>query len=203
MENLNFEDATVLFCSNYLEQNQSDKIFNDVSNIFREEVPNEIEYKEKMIKLNRKTLVYIDKNLDKTVIPKIWGKNIKIYEFTEDLIQIKKKLEEDLNFKFNICLANYYDTGKNTIGFHSDDEEKGSNSCIASLSIGAERKIAFRKKNTKEIYKEINLPSKNLLVMASGTQENYQHSIIVDKECKKPRLNLTFRLFDDKRYSSK
>lgn len=203
MQNLYFDDATVLFSKNYLDEEEGNLIFNNLSKIFDKEVSNYIinENGDHLYKLNRKTLVYMDK-IDKSIIPKIWGNNVKILEFTDELLKLKNKLEIDLDFKFNICLVNYYNNGKNTIGWHSDQEEKGSTSCIASISLGSERKFAFRKNNTLEIYKEVYLPSGSLIVMANGTQENYQHSLLVDKNCKSPRLNLTFRLFDIERYSS-
>lgn len=125
---------------------------------------------------------------------KIWGNDVTIKYFSEDLKNIKKLLP-----KFNICLVNYYEHGKKAIGWHSDNEEKGSTSCIASISLGAERQFSFRKTGTKEIYKSILLHHGSLLVMGEGCQENYQHSLMVSK-CKTPRLNLTFRLFDCDRY---
>lgn len=204
MQNLHFDDANVIFHSDYLNKDEGDLIFNNLSAIFEKEVPNYIvnDKGDNLYKLKRKTLVYVDKDIDKSVIPKIWGNNVKISEFTDELLNLKNKLEVDLNFKFNICLVNYYNTGKNTIGWHSDQEEKGSTSCIASISLGSPRKFAFRKNNTHDIYSEIILPSHSLIVMGDGTQENYQHSVLIDKNCKAPRLNLTFRLFDKERYSS-
>ena len=196
----NMEKTKVLYDDNYLDD-ESIIIFNYISKIFDNESINYVANNGGLYKLNRKTLVFIDKNIDKTIIPKIWGQNIKILEFPEYLLKLKNRLENDLNFKFNICLANYYDNGKNTIGFHSDNEEKGSISCIASISLGATRKLVFRNKDTKEICNEIILSNNSLLVMTEGTQENYEHSLVVDKECKIPRLNLTFRLFDNDRYS--
>ncbi|AUL77604.3 hypothetical protein QJ856_gp1213 [Tupanvirus deep ocean] len=58
----------------------------------------------------------------------------------------------------------------------------------------------FRKKDTKEICKKQLLHNDSLIVMTEGCQEIYHHSLPVDKSCKIPRLNLTFRLFDSDRY---
>jgi alkylated DNA repair dioxygenase AlkB len=89
--------------------------------------------------------------------------------------------------------------------FHLDNEEKGDIECIGSISIGIPRDFAFRKKgdDTKEIIKKINLESGSLLVMDSGCQKNYEHSLLTNKEIKEPRLNITFRNFKFEQYSIK
>lgn len=120
--------------------------------------------------------------------------------FPDELIEIKIKLEQLLNKKFNICLCNYYVHGKKSIGWHYDNEERGDINCIASLSFGVEREFSFRKIGSKEIYKSIVLHNGSLLVMGKGCQEHYQHALLADKQYTDPRLNLTFRLFDNNKY---
>ncbi|XWV25806.1 hypothetical protein QJ857_gp1281 [Tupanvirus soda lake] len=202
MENLNFENANVYYFKDYLDANVCLNIFEKISNIFGSEEHKMVhsEDDKPLYRLNRKTVVFVDNTVDITVIPKIWGKNVSIIEFPKELANVKQNLEKLLNFKFNICLANYYTHGKKAIGWHSDNEEKGSTSCIASISLGAEREFMFRKKDSKDIYKKIVLNHGSLIVMAEGCQENYHHSLPVDKSCEAPRLNLTFRLFDSNRY---
>lgn len=203
MENLNLEHATILFNPQYINGTESEKILNSISDLFRNESRKKVLDKHNFeYTLKRKTMVFIDKDIDKNIIPKIWGDNVKIMDFTPELLNIKYKLETELNFKFNICLANYYNTGKNSIGWHSDNEEKGSTSCIASLSFGSERLFSFREKNSKDISLSLKLNNGSLLVMGVGCQENYEHSLLNDKTCHEPRLNLTFRLFNGERYSS-
>jgi alkylated DNA repair dioxygenase AlkB len=202
MLNLNFENADVFYDETYLDKSTSEKLFLEISQMFIG-VENKIvqnEMSNTSYKLNRKTMVFIDLSIDKSLIPKIWGKDVDIHEFPESLAAIKSNLEKKFDFKFNICLANYYDNGKSNIGWHSDNEEKGSISCIASLSLGAERNFVFRKKGSSEICKDLLLQNGSLIVMAKGCQENYQHSLPVDKSCNDTRLNLTFRLFDNDRY---
>jgi len=204
MINLNFENASVLYNKDFIAESIRKKLFDDISKLFEKEETKHVESKKEgdYYRLNRKTIVFIDKNVNKDIIPKIWGKNVTIIEFPDYLNTIKDDLEKRLNFKFNICLANYYTTGKKNIGWHADNEEKGSISCIASLSLGANRSFYFRKKETKDIYKEILLEDGSLIVMEKGCQENYEHMLPVDKNCPNPRLNLTFRLFDDMRYAN-
>jgi hypothetical protein len=51
-------------------------------------------------------------------------------------------LDKRLNIKFNNCLLNYYETGDNTIGFHSD-ETTGlvAGTGVAVVSLGSVRNI--------------------------------------------------------------
>ena len=200
--NLNFEDATVSYYKDYLNEERAQHLFAETSELFSSEQNNMICDNEKnpLYRLNRKTIVFIDDGIDKSLIPKIWGDNVTVLEFTPALQALKSDLESKLDYKFNVCLANYYLTGKKSIGWHSDSEEKGSTSCIASISLGSTREFAFRQKNSCDVYAKQRLGSGSLLVMGPGCQENYQHRLLVDKTCHSPRLNLTFRLFDSERY---
>ena len=203
--NLELENAKILYVKDYLSEELQNKIFSKYKSIFDEETNKKVNDNDKIYKLNRKTLVFIDKNLSNYIIPKIWGEYVTIMTFDDEIKEIKNKLEKEFDYKFNICLCNYYPNGKSNISFHSDNEEKGDIECIGSISIGATREFAFRKKGdpTKEIIKKINLESGSLLVMDSGCQQNYEHALLVDKEIKEPRLNITFRHFKFEQYSNK
>ena len=198
MNNLSFDNADVCYYKDFLSTETSEHIFLTISNMFDHEEPRTILNVnfEPKYKLNRKTMVFIDSDIDTAIIPKIWGHNVSVMNFPEDLFEVKNKLEQQLNKRFNICLANYYTSKKKSIGWHSDNEEKGDTNCIASLSFGAEREFCFRKIGSNDIYKSIMLHDNSLLVMGQGCQENYQHCLIPAKESKGPRLNLTFRFFD-------
>jgi alkylated DNA repair dioxygenase AlkB len=203
--NLELPDAIVTYTPNYINMELQNKIFTKYQHIFVEENYKNVKVDDRNYKLNRKTLVLIDKDLSDYVIPKIWGENITVMNFDEEIKEIKTKLEKDLQYKFNICLCNYYPNGKSNISFHSDNEEKGDIECIGSISIGATREFGFRKKgdDSKEIIKKINLESGSLLVMDSGCQKNYEHALLANKEIKEPRLNITFRNFKFEQYSNK
>lgn len=198
--NLNLENATVTYIPDFLSPEQAQTLFTSIAALFDSEERKLINTETSAYRLNRKTMVFVDPSIEKSIIPKIWGNNVTIVEFSPELSQIKQKLQTQLSFTFNICLANYYDSGKNSIGWHADNEEKGSTSCIASISLGCEREFLFRKKGTKAACKSLSLANGSLLVMGFGCQENYQHSLPADKAIKEPRLNLTFRLFDGERY---
>jgi hypothetical protein len=154
-------------------------------------------------KLNRSTLIFTDEETIKMgVIPRTWGAETPIIIWPEEISQIKTKIEQLTGKKYNICLCNFYKNGKNNIGWHSDKEEYGSVSSIASISLGAEREFSFREvDNFLQIYPII-LKNGSLLIMGENCQERYQHRIVPDKTIKESRINLTFRLFDNERYNS-
>ena len=203
--NLELPNAKVTYIPNYVSKELQNKIFSKYKNIFDSENYKSVNMNDRNYKLNRKTIVLVDEDLINYVIPKIWGENISVIKFDEEIKEIKDKLEKDLEYKFNICLCNYYPNGKSNISFHSDNEEKGDIECIGSISLGVPREFAFRKKGdeTKEIIKKINLESGSLLVMDSGCQKNYEHTLLTNKEIKLPRLNITFRNFKFEQYSNK
>jgi len=109
------------------------------------------------------------------------------------ILHIKQKIENVTNESFNSVLINYYRDGKDSNGWHSDDEpELGVNPVIASLSLGAPRDFHLRHKTNKKLTHKMSLTSGSLLVMSGTTQQYWQHHI--PKRAKaEGRINLTFR----------
>ena len=60
------------------------------------------------------------------------------------------------------------------------------------MSFGAERKFAFKHKESKQTISRI-LEHGSLLVMKDNTQSNWLHRLPPTKKIFKPRVNLTFR----------
>jgi alkylated DNA repair dioxygenase AlkB len=113
--------------------------------------------------------------------------------WTPELLELKKRVEEVSATSFNSCLLNLYHTGEEGMAWHSDDEKAlAKDTAIASLSFGAERKFAFKHKETKETVSMI-LEQGSLLVMKGNTQTNWLHRLPPTKKIKSPRVNLTFR----------
>lgn len=113
--------------------------------------------------------------------------------WTQELLQIKHKLEEAFGHTYNSCLLNLYHTGKEGMGWHSDDEkELDSDTPIASLSFGAQRKFAFRHKQDKTTSSLI-LENGSLLIMHPPIQEHWHHALLRTQTIIGPRINLTFR----------
>ena len=113
--------------------------------------------------------------------------------WTTELILIKEQLEEISQYEFNSCLLNLYHDGDDGMGWHSDDEEElDPTSPIASLSLGAQRKFAFRHKKDKESI-SLFLENGSALIMHPPTQEYWQHALLKTKTASDARINLTFR----------
>ncbi len=114
--------------------------------------------------------------------------------FTEQLLQLKEIVERKSEAKFNSCLLNLYHDGDEGMGWHSDNESSiVKDASIAALSFGAERKMSFKHKETKETVSLI-LENGSLLVMGEGSQTHWWHSIPKTKKVSEPRISLTFRL---------
>jgi alkylated DNA repair dioxygenase AlkB len=101
----------------------------------------------------------------------------------------------DAHASFNYILGNYYRDGKDSIGFHADDEPSlGKNPLIASLSLGASRRFVLKHKTKKDVPPvELTLPGGSLLFMSGPTQENWVHGIPKTATQVGERINLTFR----------
>lgn len=115
------------------------------------------------------------------------------------LLTVKQTVEQCLAgispTVFNSCLLNLYSDGLEGMSWHSDDEkELGSRTTIASLSLGATRKFAFKHKQTKE-KREIMLHHGQLIVMRGETQRHWQHAVMKSTKITAPRINLTWRTF--------
>ena len=113
--------------------------------------------------------------------------------WTAPLLALKSLVEEVTGETFNSCLLNLYHDGNEGMAWHSDGEsDLKKNGAIGSLSFGAERKFAFKHKQTKEKV-ELILEHGSLLVMRGPTQSNWLHRLPPTKLVSKPRINLTFR----------
>ena len=113
--------------------------------------------------------------------------------WTTELLEIKAKVEKISQTEFNSCLLNHYLDGNDGMGWHSDNEkELDPHAPIASLSLGAKRKFAFRHKvdgRTVSLF----LEDGSALIMHTPTQEYWNHSLLKTKAVTDPRINLTFR----------
>ena len=82
------------------------------------------------------------------------------------LLQLKERVENYSEIKFNSVLLNEYPNGEVGMGWHSDDEkELGTDPIIASLSFGANRDFIFKHKTDKSI-ENVKLHLKRRFVVA-------------------------------------
>lgn len=113
--------------------------------------------------------------------------------WTPELLELKWLIEAETGETFNSCLLNLYHSGEEGMAWHSDGEaDLKKNGTIGSLSFGAERKFAFKHKQTKEKV-ELILEHGSLLVMKDTTQTHWLHRLPPTKRVSSPRVNLTFR----------
>lgn len=114
--------------------------------------------------------------------------------WTPRLAALRAALRDCCAQDFNSVLCNLYRDGRDSMGWHSDDEaELGAEPTIASLSLGATRRFRLRHKRDPALRLELYLPAGSLLVMSGATQRNYRHDLPRALRVTEPRLNLTFR----------
>ncbi|MES2656456.1 MAG: alpha-ketoglutarate-dependent dioxygenase AlkB [Bacteroidota bacterium] len=143
----------------------------------------------KHIVTKRKVAWYGDTNFNYTYS----NTTKKALSWTKALLAIKNTIEAKTGETFNSCLLNLYHSGEEGMAWHSDAEKDlKKNGTIASVSFGAERKFAFKHKQTKAIVSML-LEHGSLLLMKDTTQANWLHRLPPTKLVSKPRINLTFR----------
>jgi alkylated DNA repair dioxygenase AlkB len=115
--------------------------------------------------------------------------------WNETLRDVKTQIEAATAETFNSVLLNCYRDGRDSVGFHSDDEpELGPRPVIASLSLGAERVFVMKHKTARDLKPvRLKLASGSLLLMKGETQHNWRHGVPKASRPCGSRINLTFR----------
>jgi alkylated DNA repair dioxygenase AlkB len=113
---------------------------------------------------------------------------------TQSLLDIEEKIKTLCTETFTTVLLNLYRNGKDSNGWHADDEtELGINPVIASVSLGAERYFHLKHKTDKTQRLKFALEHGSLLLMKGTTQHFWKHQIAKTAREVGPRINLTFR----------
>lgn len=116
------------------------------------------------------------------------------HPFFRELTAIKETISTLCGHTFTSCLLNLYRNGRDSNGWHADDEkELGINPVIASVSFGEERYFHFKHKKDKTLRYKLLLENGSLLVMKGATQHHWLHQIPKTTRDLEPRINLTFR----------
>ncbi|MGH2622421.1 MAG: alpha-ketoglutarate-dependent dioxygenase AlkB family protein [Sphingobacterium sp.] len=116
-------------------------------------------------------------------------------ELTNDLKQIRARVETEVNLKFNAVLLNLYRNGQDGVCWHSDKTNRsGVNPVIASVTFGETRLFRLRHKFRADIPQvEIPLHHGSFLLMAGTTNSYWEHQVPKTARKVLPRINLTFR----------
>lgn len=143
--------------------------------------------KRKVAWYGNKSYTYTYSNTTKQALP-----------WTKELLELKQLAEDISKIPFNSCLLNLYHDGSEGMSWHSDDEKSlGTNTIIASLSLGAERRFSLKHKVTKQRV-SLMLEKGSVLIMKGATQTHWLHMIPKSKKIVTPRINLTFRTIIEK-----
>ena len=135
----------------------------------------------------------------------LFGENSKPYSysnitmhphaFTAELLELRNKLQMEIGVHFTSCLLNLYRHGKDSNGWHSDDEKAlGKNPIIASISLGQERYFHLKHKLKKDLKQKLLLEHGSLLLMKGETQHCWYHQIPKTAKTIQERINITFRV---------
>jgi alkylated DNA repair dioxygenase AlkB len=118
-------------------------------------------------------------------VPKPWS---------AELDALRDRVGDACGTRFDSVLANLYRDGRDSMGWHSDDEpELGPAPVIASISLGATRRFVLKQRRDGASPLSLDLPHGSLLVMSGETQRNYRHALPRSARVLAPRINLTFR----------
>ena len=186
---LDLPDAEIIYYPQFFDKEQADQIY--------AELLQEIAWQQDNITVYGKTH-------QQPRLTALYGNEGKPYSYSNITMQphpwnsllqkIKYYIEATTECPFTTVLLNQYRDGKDSNGWHADDEkELGSNPTIASLSFGAERVFQLKHNTIADAKKNIILEHGSLLLMKGSTQHFWKHQIPKTAKPIGTRINLTFR----------
>jgi alkylated DNA repair dioxygenase AlkB len=113
--------------------------------------------------------------------------------WTPALLEVKAVIEGVAGCAFDSVLLNLYRDGRDSMGWHSDDEAVlGPDPRIASVSLGATRRFRLAHRRSKTTV-SLDLPHGSCLIMAGSCQHHWRHALPKTAKPVGARINLTFR----------
>ncbi|RZK12854.1 MAG: alpha-ketoglutarate-dependent dioxygenase AlkB [Flavobacterium sp.] len=187
---LDLPDAEISYYPSFFDESESEIIFKELL---------------KMIPWQQDEIKIYGKTYAQPRLTALFGNDGKSYSYSNITMQphpwnillqkIKCKVEEVAEVNFSTVLLNLYRDGRDSNGWHADDEkELGQDPIIASLSFGAERYFHLKHKSNKDLKQKILLENGSLLLMKGSTQHHWLHQIPKTAKPIEPRINLTFRI---------
>ncbi|SMP35216.1 alpha-ketoglutarate-dependent dioxygenase AlkB family protein [Chryseobacterium profundimaris] len=132
---------------------------------------------------------------DSSTMYHLGNNDFQVNEWSQELIDLKERIERLTGYTFNSVLLNLYRDGNDSVAWHRDKESELANRpVIASVSLGQVRNFDFRKVNDHQKRYSLALENGSLLIMKGNLQVDWEHRIAKSAKKMKPRINLTFRL---------
>lgn len=189
---IKMQDANLLYHPTFYNKSESDKIFKTLLETI-EWKQDKIMMYGKEILLPRLSAWYGDSDKPYTYS----GITLNPLPWTNELLQIKERIEKVANVKFSSVLINRYRNGQDYVGWHTDAEkELGKNPVIGSVNFGATRKFQLRRIDNHSEKFEVELKHGTFLLMHGSTQHFWQHQVPKTAVKIGERLNLTFRVIN-------
>ena len=186
---LDLPDAEIVYYPQFINKEQADSIYTELL---------------QKINWQQDNITVFGKTHPQPRLTALYGNEGKPYSYSNITMQphpwnsllqkIKHYLEARTACEFTTVLLNQYRDGKDSNGWHADNEkELGPNPIIASLSLGAERVFQLKHNTITEAKKSITLEHGSLLLMKGTTQHFWKHQIPKTAKPTETRINLTFR----------
>lgn len=187
---LNLPDAEIIYYPHFFDRNEADAIFIELKN----DIPwqqDDICVYGKIHPQPRLTALFGNEGKPYSY------SNIKMqpHPWNSLLLKLKSHVESVSDTYFTTVLLNRYRDGKDSNGWHADNEkELGINPIIASVSFGAERVFQLKHHSIPDLKQNILLEHGSLLLMKGTTQHFWKHQIPKTSKPIGERINLTFRV---------
>lgn len=191
-EKISFDlpNASIEYYPNFFDATKSDQLFTKLLN----EIPWQLD-----------NITVFGKTHPQPRLTALFGNEGKPYSYSNIVMQphpwnpilmfIKNEIEAICNENFTTVLLNLYRDGKDSNGWHADNEkELGRNPVIASVSFGAERSFHLKHNSITDAKQKITLEHGSLLLMKGETQHFWKHQIPKTAKPIGSRINLTFRI---------
>ena len=186
---LDLPDAEIIYYPKFFDKEQSDLIYTELL---------------QDIAWQQDNITIFGKTHPQPRLTALYGNEGKPYSYSNIKMQphpwnsllqkIKYYIEETTGCQFTTVLLNQYRDGKDSNGWHADNEkELGINPIIASLSFGSERVFQLKHNTIADAKKSVVLEHGSLLLMKGSTQHFWKHQIPKTVKPIGTRINLTFR----------
>jgi alkylated DNA repair dioxygenase AlkB len=188
----NLPDAEIIYYPHFFDKKEADLIF--------EQLTNDISWQQDEIRV-------FGKIHPQPRLTALFGNEGKSYSYSNIKMQpnpwnsllqkIKSQVESVSDTNFTSVLLNLYRDGKDSNGWHADNEkELGVNPIIASVSFGTERIFQLKHNSISGLKQNILLEHGSFLLMKGTTQHFWKHQIPKTSKPIGSRINLTFRVIE-------